>query len=390
LEGGGRERRFLQGPEEVERMRWLFLTLMVVHGLIHFMGAARAFGFAELSQLTQPISRGMGAVWLAAGFGMLLAAASLVALPRFWWLVAGVAAVLSQIAIVSSWTDAKVGTIANVLILAGAVYGLASQGPASFRSAYEGEVRARLAEADAPEPPPVTEDDLAHLPEPVQRYLRVTGSVGQPRIRHFRARWRGRIRSSPSDPWMSFTAEQFNVMDDPARFFLMDARRSGLPVDVYHVFTDAAAGMRVRLLSLLPVTRSAGADFTRAETVTIFNDLCLLAPAALIDPTIRWEPLDARSARAHFTLGDNTVSATLTFNDDGELVNFVSDDRLATSTDGSQLTPVRFSTPVRAYRTFGARRVVAGGEGRWHPPEGEFSYIELELLEYEANGRSVR
>jgi hypothetical protein len=28
------------------------------------------------------------------------------------------------------------------------------------------------------------------------------------------------------------------------------------------------------------------------------------------------------------------------------------------------------------------------GEGRWHLPEGEFAYIELELLELEMNGGS--
>jgi hypothetical protein len=35
-------------------MRWIFVALMLVHGLIHFMGPAKAFGLAELPQLTQP------------------------------------------------------------------------------------------------------------------------------------------------------------------------------------------------------------------------------------------------------------------------------------------------------------------------------------------------
>ena len=47
-------------------MRWVFAFIVVVHGLIHLMGPAKAFGYAELPQLTQPISRGMGLVWLLA------------------------------------------------------------------------------------------------------------------------------------------------------------------------------------------------------------------------------------------------------------------------------------------------------------------------------------
>ena len=366
-------------------MRYLFLALIVVHGLLHFMGPAKAFGLAELPQLTQPISRAMGSLWLAAGVAMLLSGAAWLWLPRMWWLLAMGAVVLSQIAIVSSWQDAKVGTVANILILLVAAYGFASQGPFSFRAAYEGELEARLPAGDAVEAPPLTEGDIAHLPELVQRYLRVTGSVGRPQIHHFKAVWRGRIRETPDDAWMAFTAEQVNFTDDPARFFLMDARRAGLPVDVYHAFADASARMRVRVLSAIPVVDTQSAELTRAETVTLFNDLCLLAPAALIDPAIAWEPVDDRSVRAHYTLGAYTISAVLEFNDAGELVDFISDDRSAASEDGG-LTPVRFSTPVGDYRSFEGRRVVTRGEGRWHPPEGAFTYIELELVAFEVNG----
>lgn len=109
-------------------MRWFFLALIVVHGLIHLMGPAKAFGLAELPQLTQPISRGMGVVWLAAGLAMLFAGAAFHWGQRGWWLVAVVAVLLSQIAIVASWADAKVGTLANLVILAGTIYALTSQG----------------------------------------------------------------------------------------------------------------------------------------------------------------------------------------------------------------------------------------------------------------------
>lgn len=370
---------------EIAAMRWLFAAFVVVHGLIHFMGPAKAFGLADLPQLTQPISRGMGVVWLAAGAGMLLTGGAIVLGQRSWWLVAAAAVLLSQTAIVASWTDAKVGTLANLVILLAAVYGFASQGPWSFRATYEREVDARLAEGGEAEPPALMEADIAHLPELVQRYLRVAGAVGQPRVDHFRAVWRGRIRESPEDDWMAFEAEQVNFVRDPARFFLMDARRSGLPVDVFHAFADGAASMRVRVLSILPVVDERGPELTRAETVTVFNELCLLAPAALVDPGIEWAPVDDRSVRARYTLGENTIAAVLEFNDTGELVDFVSDDRSATS-EGGRLTPLRFSTPVREYATFGDRRVMTRGEGRWHPPEGAFAYVELELVDFEVNG----
>ena len=88
--------------------------------------------------------------------------------------------------------------------------------------------------------------------------------------------------------------KQHNFPHEPARFFFMDATRSGLPVDVLHAFRDRAATMRVRLASLVPLVNAGGPDLTRAETVTLLNDLCLLAPAALLDPAIGWEAIDDR------------------------------------------------------------------------------------------------
>lgn len=184
---------------------------------------------------------------------------------------------------------------------------------------------------------------------------------------------------------MEFTAEQHNFLDEPSRFFLMDARRAGLPVDVLHVFQGDSATMRVRLLSVFQIVENAGPEMDQAETVTLFNDLCLFAPSALVDPSIRWEELDESSARAWYTVGDRTISAVLHFNEVGELVDFVSDDRLAASPDGKTFTPLRWSTPVSGYRDFGGRRVFSRGEGWWHPPEGAYAYIELELVELEVN-----
>lgn len=98
--------------------------------------------------------------------------------------------------------------------------------------------------------------------------------------------------------------------------------------------------------------------------------------------------LDERSARGHFTVGSVTVSAVLSFDEAGELVDFVSDNRLAASADGTESTRRRWSTPIGDYRSFGPWRVSSRGEGRWHPPGGEFSYVELELTGLEVNGGS--
>lgn len=52
--------------DSLYQMRWIPIALIGVHGLIHLMGFAKGFGYAELPQLTQPVSRSWGVVWLSA------------------------------------------------------------------------------------------------------------------------------------------------------------------------------------------------------------------------------------------------------------------------------------------------------------------------------------
>jgi hypothetical protein len=167
--------------------------------------------------------------------------------------------------------------------------------------------------------------------------------------------------------------------------FLMRARMRGLPVEVFHRLVQGRATMQVKLLGAIPIVDASGDDMDRSEAVTLFNDMCLLAPATLIDPAVTWQPIDARSAAARFTHGAHTIAAVLEFGDDGLLANFVSDDRSRSSPDGKSFTRLRFSTPVRDYRTFGQARLMGFGEARWQLPDGEFTYGEFELQEIAYN-----
>jgi hypothetical protein len=117
----------------------------------------------------------------------------------------------------------------------------------------------------------------------------------------------------------------------------------------------------------------------------MFNDLCVLAPAALVDAPVDWDTIDDRRVRGAFTNGAHTITAELTFNDDDELIGFVSDDRASASTDGKTFTPQRWSTPIGNYRTHGSRRVGTTGEGRWHAADGDYAYLEFHVDEITYN-----
>jgi hypothetical protein len=366
-------------------MSTMLALLLVAHGLIHLLGFAKAFQLADLPQLTQPISKFVGILWLASAVMFLAAAASLVMTPRAWWMIGAGAIGLSVVVILASWSDAKFGMAVNLVVLVAVLIGFVSQGPVSLRADYDADVDRGLARSAAAEP--VLDIDLAHLPAPVQRYLRASGVVGLPRVRNFYARMHGRIRSGRDARWMQFGAEQYSFVDEPARFFYLNASIYAIPVRGYHRYVGSSATMQVKAAGLIGVVDAAGEEMNRAETVTMFNDMCVMAPATLIDPAIVWEAVDQRTAVARFTNAGRTIRGELSFNQAGELTNFRSDDRYQISPDGSRAKRVRWSTPIGAYRAFGPVRLASRGEGRWHEPEGEYAYVELTIDEVRYNVR---
>jgi hypothetical protein len=197
----------------------------------------------------------------------------------------------------------------------------------------------------------------------------------------------GRIRSGPSDPWMPFTAEQHNFFDEVSRFFYMDASRGLVAFQVFHRYAGSAASMQVKVAGLVTVQASSGDAMTRAETVTLLNDMCLLAPTTLLSPAVTWEMVDELTVRAGFTNAGQTIRADLVFNADGDLVDFRSDDRGRASTDGRTLENMPWSTPLGAFRSIGGWRLPARGEARWHDTTGEYAYIEMEIDEVNYNLR---
>lgn len=350
-------------------MKIFFALLLAIHALIHLMGFVKAFNYAQISQLTQPISKPAGILWLLTTILFLASLAMWMLKNEYWWAIAIAAAVLSQIQIFTNWTDAKFGTIANLLILIATVVGY---GTWNFRSIYKKDVSDGLKSSIA-STEILAESDIQRLPEPVKKYLHYTGSIGKPKVKNFRVEFEGRIRKNEKSDWMPFTSEQYNFMDAPKRLFFMDATMKHLPVAGYHAYKNGNAFMDIRLLSLLKVQYQSGTEMGIAETVTFFNDMCCMAPPTLIDERIKWTEADSNKVKAEFTNNGITISAWLHFNEKGELVNFISDDRYAQQDDGT-MKKLKWSTPLKDYTEYNGYKLAGTADAIYTYPEGDLCY----------------
>lgn len=230
----------------------------------------------------------------------------------------------------------------------------------------------------------LTKDDISHLPDPVQKYLVYVGVVGREQVKNVRVVTDCQFKVDPRKDWAEMRTQQYNFFDDPTRIYYLKTNMSGLPVTGLHVYANARATMLIKLAGLITVADGRGPEMDRGETVTVFNEMCLMAPASLTDQRIQWETIDPLTVKATFNNNGCKISAVLSFNDKGELVNFVSDDRYYSPT-GKSYQLVRWSTPVRNYKDINGFRLPTYGEAIWHFPDGDYCYARINIKDVEYN-----
>jgi hypothetical protein len=219
----------------------------------------------------------------------------------------------------------------------------------------------------------LTEKDIEHLPLPVRKYIQYSGAIGKSKPQNVRITFNAKMLSKPGAAPMNATSEQYNFLGSLTRLFLMKASKMLVPFHACHVYCYETATFVVRIANLFNVVDVKGDDLTTAETVTFLNDMCIFVPGNLYDKRLTWKEIDSLSCAVTIENGKYRVSAILYFNEKGELINFVSDDRSALQNDG-KLKKARWSTPVKEYKEIDGRRIPTYGETIWNYPEGDFTY----------------
>jgi hypothetical protein len=241
--------------------------------------------------------------------------------------------------------------------------------------------RRLLAQPRPSHPPIVTEEMLAGLPEPAQRYLRHAGVVGRPMVDTVRLRQRCRMRPSPGMPPFPLVAEQWYTVEPPG--FIWDATVpvEGLPlVRGRDGYLDGRGLMTIRFGSIVPFVDASGPEMDDASLLRHLSEMTWF-PSAFLRNRVTWEAIDDAHARVSITDGDRRATGVLEIDAEGRLVAFRAE-RHAMVGKGFELRP--WTAPTYAYGELEGLRLPVRGAAVWTLPDGtELPYIELELTELE-------
>jgi hypothetical protein len=271
-----------------------------------------------------------------------------------------------------------------IAVKLGIVLGLAALLVAAsrrFGRLVEADRRHLLAAPRADHPPLVTEEMLAGLPEPAQRYLRYARVVGRPLVDTVRIRQRCRMRTAPNGFSFPLVAEQWYRVEPPG--FIWDAT---VPVGCIPVvrgrdgYLDGRGLMTIKAGSLIPFVDAAGREMDQASLLRHLSEMPWF-PSAFLRDRISWEAIDDSTVRVSITDGDLRATGTMEIDADGRLVAFRSE-RYAMVGKAFELRP--WTAPTCAYGEFEGLRLPTSGAAVWTLPDGtELPYIEVELTDVE-------
>ncbi|MBZ0300143.1 MAG: hypothetical protein K8J31_10395 [Anaerolineae bacterium] len=217
-----------------------------------------------------------------------------------------------------------------------------------------------------------TQAEIAHLPEPVQTYLKRNVPEGQPAIYSVRLKQSGQMRLSPDQPWKPFRAEQYFTVDPCA--FLWRVKSQFLPliwVSGRDQYARQQGDMLIKILSTLTVARASGPKTSVSALIRDLAEMIWFPTAWVHNDRLRWEAVDATTARA--ILHDHGVEARVTFHfdADGDLRELESNSRYQNETDAQ---PTRWWVTFGGYETFHGVRIPAQAEVSWEPESGRYAW----------------
>lgn len=346
-----------------------------MHSIIHLVGFIKSFDLIELSHLTKTISKPLGILWLSTALLFFICLYAVWMGHLWWWMVAIVAAILSQILILQDWNEANYGTIANVIILVAATVGFGQ-----WNLTNQADEKILLLE-DSTETHFQTQS-MDSLPPIVQQWIKRSNILEKEPLKTVRIHQSGELKTSPEGKWMAVKSTQWINPEKPA--FVWKARVStflGTHLAGLDSYVQGEGKMKILWMSLIPVVTAEGPEIDQGSLVRYLGELVWLPSAAMLS-FISWEEIDDLSARATIHYAGSSEEAVFTFDENGDFLSFQAL-RYFENEGKSSLEEWIIEVAPGGYGEFNGVRVPTHLSISWNLEDGLFTWFNLRVDEVE-------
>jgi hypothetical protein len=222
-----------------------------------------------------------------------------------------------------------------------------------------------------------TEDMVAKLPEPVQRYFLRAIAPGTMLATSVRLDMEGKFRLAQDKPWLPMQAQEILA----AKGFVWKAKiGSGLSqfqgADYYF---NRSGRMQFSILGLVPIVNVQNSDTVRSAIGRFVAELMWLPSALLPQQGVQWQAINDHTIQAQLKVDDEPVTLTFVIDTNGRLLEGYALRWGDHNKDGSWIY-IPMGGKCYAERTFDGFTIPSQvGVGWWFGSEEYFEFFQSSI-----------
>lgn len=220
-----------------------------------------------------------------------------------------------------------------------------------------------------------TTEDISELPSPVQKHFQYCGFIGTPKMSCMKIDYNNvDFVLSPDKPRLKIKYTQYNFVDEPERIALIDTSMYGIPFEGIDAYQNGVGSMKGVIAKVFTLFDQKGEAMDKASLVTCLAE-SLLLPNLALQEYISWEEIDEIHAKAAITYYGISASGIFTFDDNGAMTCFTTDDREYADTNGNT-QQVRWSAVCADYKDVNGIKCPTTLKAVWHFETGDLVYFD--------------
>lgn len=361
-------------------MRIALTILIGIHGVIHLFGFLKAFEISEFNAISQPISKTFGIFWLLTFLLFTITTILRLIQSDYWWISGILALIISQVLIYNYWSDAKFGTIANLIILLMIIIGYSN---CNFKQKINKEKQILLENSQLKSNEIISKKSLNHLPIIVQKWLTNSGIVNKKHISNVYLTQELQLKLKPEqENWNNGKAEQFFTIQPPAFNWNINTKMNSiLGIVGRDQFINGKGEMTIKLLSLIPVVNVKNNKKINQSTLQRYLAEIVWFPSASLSQYIKWETIDNYAAKATMEYKETKGSGIFYFDKSGNIKKFVA----KRYKDFNDPEPTEWTVIVTKTEEKNGIKIPTECEANWRLKHGKWTWLKLKIIDIQYN-----
>lgn len=219
------------------------------------------------------------------------------------------------------------------------------------------------------------------LPGCMQNFYKLTGLMDKASGKHVSFEFKNAdFVNTEMKKTLKIDYEEHIFADVPARFAFIDSSLFGIPFQGLDSFIAGKGIMKGVVAKNITLFNQRGKEMDKAALVTWLSEIIFM-PSELLNGQIEIKELDKNSAAVSIEYDNITAEGVYKFKDNGELAEFITNDRAMIYTDG-RIVYKKWSALYEEYTKKGELLLPDRIKAAWHLDNNDLIYFDGGNVEY--------